>query len=344
MIRRIILSVFFVLISLPIVANENVELNPNHPQRYVVVKGDTLWDISGMFLKYPWHWPDIWYVNPQIENPHLIYPGDELVLTTCDGRPCIQVNRGQRTVKLSPQVRETILDKPIPTISLAALEPFLTKPRVVGEEVLDNAPYVVSSADERLISGAGDYVYARGVNEGDAEHYSIFRGGVAYTDPETEEILGYEAIYTGDASLERGGDLAKFNLTQTTREVRMGDRLLEVEAEDYDLYFTPRAPEQETDGSIISVFDGVSQVGQYQIVVLNKGLRDGLEPGHVLSVFKKGKEIRDQVTADPHDTVVLPEEHIGEAMVFKLYEKVSYAIVMRATDAIHVEDKVYSAQ
>jgi hypothetical protein len=344
MIRRIIFSVLFVLISLPIVANEKIELNPNHPQRYVVVKGDTLWDISGMFLKHPWHWPDIWYVNPQIDNPHLIYPGDELVLTVCGDRPCIQVNRGQRTVKLSPQIRETILDKPIPTISLAALGPFLAKPRVVGEEVLDNAPYVVSSSDERLISGAGDYVYARGVEEGDSIHYSLFRGGDAYTDPETGEILGYEAIYTGDATLERGGDPAKFNLTETTREVRMGDRLLEVEAEDYDLYFTPRAPEQDIAGSIISVFDGVSQVGQYQVVVLNKGLRDGLETGHVLSVFKKGDVIRDQVTADPNDTVTLPEEHIGEAMVFKLYEKVSYAIVMRATDAIHVKDKVYSAK
>lgn len=342
MIRRIIISLLFVLISLPLVANE-VELNPDHPQRYVVVKGDTLWDISGKFLKYPWHWPDIWYVNPQIENPHLIYPGDVLSLVYRDGKPMLELSRGKRTVKLSPQVRETMLDKPIPTIPLSAVGPFLSKPRVVGEEVMDNAPYIVSSADERLISGSGDYVYARGVTENDSGEYSVFRGGKAYTDPDTNEILGYEAIYSGDASLVSAGDPAKMDLTYTNREVQIGDRLLEIEEDDYNLYFTPKTPEKDYQGRIISVFDGVSQVGQYQIVVLNLGLRDGLETGDVLSVYQAGETIRDQVTEDPNDMVTLPDEHIGEAMIFKLYEKVSYAIVMRATDAIHLHDKVKSA-
>ncbi len=342
MIRRIVFSLFFVLISLPLIAND-VELNPDHPQRYVVVKGDTLWDISGKFLRYPWHWPDIWYVNPQIDNPHLIYPGDELSLVWRDGRPMLELNRGQRTLKLSPQVRETMLDKPIPTIPLSAIGPFLSKPKVVGAEVLDNAPYVVASADERLISGTGDYVYARGVEEGEAENYSVFRGGKVYTDPDTNEILGYEAIYTGDASLATLGDPAKMNLTYTNREVQIGDRLLEVEEDDYDLNFIPRSPGTEMNGRIISVFDGVSQVGQYQIVVLNLGNRNGLETGHVLSVFQAGETISDQVTEDRKDVVTLPDEHAGEAMVFKTYEKVSYAIVMKATRAIHLYDKVKSA-
>ncbi|MCX4186579.1 LysM peptidoglycan-binding domain-containing protein [Methylophaga sp. OBS4] len=342
MIRRIVFSLFFVLLSLPLVANE-VELNPDHPQRYTVVKGDTLWDISGMFLRYPWHWPDIWYVNPQIENPHLIYPGDELTLVYRDGQPMLELSRGKRTVKLSPQVRETMLDKAIPTIPLSAIRPFLTKPRVVGAEVMETAPYVVASADERLISGSGDYVYARGINENQAETYSVFHGGEVYVDPETNEVLGYEAIYTGDASLAAAGDPAKMDLTYTNREVQIGDRLLEVEEEDFDLNFIPRSPEQDLHGRIISVFDGVSQVGQYQIVVLNLGTRDGLESGHVLSVFQAGETIEDQVTADRKDTVTLPDEHAGEAMVFKLYEKVSYAIVMKATRAIHLYDKVNSA-
>lgn len=343
MIRRIVLSLFFLLLSLPIIAN-NVELNPDYPKHYVVKKGDTLWDISGMFLKYPWHWPDIWFANPQIENPHLIYPGDELSLVWRDGRPVLELNRGDRTVKLSPQMRETMLDQPIPTIPLSAIGPFLSKPKVVGAEVLETAPYVVASADERLISGAGDYVYVRGVMDDEVSDYSVFRGGKVYTDPETDEVLGYEAIYTGDGSIASQGDPAKLNLTYTNREVQIGDRLLESEEDNYDLNFIPRSPETEMNGRIISVFDGVSQVGQYQIVVLNLGERDGIESGHVLSVFQAGETIRDQVTDDPKDMVTLPDEHAGEAMIFKTYEKVSYAIVMKATRAIHLLDKVKSAR
>lgn len=343
MIRRIVLSLFFLLLSLPIIAN-NVELNPDYPKHYVVKKGDTLWDISGMFLKYPWHWPDIWFANPQIENPHLIYPGDELSLVWRDGRPVLELNRGDRTVKLSPQMRETMLDQPIPTIPLSAIGPFLSKPKVVGAEVLETAPYVVASADERLISGAGDYVYVRGVMDDEVSDYSVFRGGKVYTDPETDEVLGYEAIYTGDGSIASQGDPAKLNLTYTNREVQIGDRLLESEEDNYDLTFIPRSPETEMNGRIISVFDGVSQVGQYQIVVLNLGERDGIETGHVLSVFQAGETIRDQVTDDPKDMVTLPDEHAGEAMIFKTYEKVSYAIVMKATRAIHLLDKVKSAR
>jgi hypothetical protein len=342
MIRRIVLSLFLTLISLPLLA-DNVELNPNYPQRYVVKKGDTLWDISGMYLKHPWHWPDIWYANPQIDNPHLIYPGDELSLVWRDGRPVLEINRGDRTVKLSPTVRETMIDKPITTIPLSAIGPFLSKPKVVGAEVLDNAPYVVASADERLISGSGDYVYVRGVADDDHNNYSIFRGGKVYTDPDTDEVLGYEAIYTGDAVVVTPGDPAKADLTYTNREVQIGDRLLEVDDEDFDLNFIPRSPEQELNGRIISVFDGVSQVGQYQVVVLNLGERNGLETGHVLSVFQAGDTVADPVTEDRHDVVTLPDEHAGEAMVFKTYDKVSYAIVMKATRAIHLHDKVKSA-
>lgn len=342
MIRRIVLSLFLLLLSLPIIAN-NVELNPDYPKHYVVKKGDTLWDISGMYLKYPWHWPDIWYANPQIENPHLIYPGDELSLVWRDGRPMLELNRGDRTVKLSPHVRETMLDQPIPTIPLSAIGPFLSKPKVVGAEVMDTAPYVVASADERLISGAGDYVYVRGVANDDVSSYSVFRGGKVYTDPDTDEILGYEAIYTGDGDITKSGDPARLDLSYTNREVQIGDRLLEAEEDNYDLNFIPRSPATDMHGRIISVFDGVSQVGQYQIVVLNLGQRDGLETGHVLSVFQAGDTVEDEVTEDRHDVVTLPDEHAGEAMVFKTYEKVSYAIVMKATRAIHLYDKVESA-
>lgn len=343
MIRHICLGLMALLMSSALLANQ-VALNPNHPERYVVVKGDTLWDISAKFLQYPWHWPEIWQVNPQVENPHLIYPGDELTLVYRDGRPVLELNRGQQTFKLSPEMREIRIDEAINTIPLSIIRPFLTKPRVVGVEVLDAAPYVVATEDERLLSGAGDIVYARGILDHEAEDFSIFRGGKIYFDPDSGEELGVEAIYTGDAVVTQPGDVSTLNLTYTSREVMVGDKLLPVEEEDFDLNFFPRAPSQPIEGTIISVFDGVSQVGQYQIVVLNLGTRDGLETGHVLSVYKAGKTIRDAVSADREATVTLPDEHAGEAMVFKLYEKVSYAIVMKATTSMHLFDKVRSAE
>lgn len=343
MIRRLIAVLSLLLLSLTISA-EDVQLNPDHPQSYIVEKGDTLWGISAMFLKYPWHWPEIWQLNPQVENPHLIYPGDRLSLVYRDGRPMLEINRGKRTVKLSPQVREETLENAIPTIPMSEIRPFLTKPRVVGAEVMNSAPYIVASAEERLISGAGDTVYARGLSDDKTRDFSVFRGGKAYIDPDTDEVLGYEAIYTGDAVLDTFGDPSTMRLNYTNREVQVGDRLLEAEAEDFDATFMPRAPEAGMAGRIISVFDGVSQVGQYQVVVLNLGTLDGLEKGHVLTVYQAGKTIRDTVTEDRHDQVTLPDEHAGEAMVFKTFERVSYAIVMRATRAMHLNDKVQSAR
>lgn len=343
MIRYICLGLIALSMSTALLAKQ-IALNPNHPERYAVVKGDTLWDISAKFLQYPWHWPEIWQANPQVENPHLIYPGDELTLVYRDGRPVLELNRGQQTFKLSPEMREVRIDEAINTIPLSIIRPFLTQPRVVGAEVMDAAPYVVATADERLLSGAGDIVYARGITESTQEEFSVFRGGKTYLDPHTGEELGVEAIYSGDAVVKQPGDVSTLSLTYTNREVMVGDRLLAVEDEGFDLNFVPRTPSQPMEGMIISVFDGVSQVGQYQIIVLNLGRRDGLESGHVLSVYKAGKTVRDAISADRKATVTLPDEHAGEAMVFKLYDKVSYAIVMKATTSMHLFDKVRSAE
>ena len=353
MIRRIYISLLLGLFGFTL-AVQAVELNENHPQEYVVVKGDTLWDISGKFLKYPWHWPEIWSVNPQIENPHLIYPGDLLWLADCDGKPCLRLTRGSRNGKLSPEMREIEFDTAITTIPLSAIGPFLSKPRVVGAEVLDTAPYIVAGSEERLISGAGDKVYARGVNANDGKHYNAFREGIVYKDPETSEVLGFEAIYLADAWVDKMGDPATVDLRTTNREVMIGDRLLVIDDTNFDLTFMPRQPTLEVDGVILSVFDGVSQVGQYQVVVLNRGAREGLEVGHVVSVWQAGDTVRDLVRSGiaeedyfnlknrdtKHEMVTLPDEHAGVAMIFKTYEKVSYAIVMKAVRAIHVGDKI----
>lgn len=347
--RHFIGSLLSLLLSFPLLAANDVELNPNYPKKYVVVKGDTLWDISGMFLKKPWYWPDIWHVNPQVENPHLIYPGDTLSLVYRDGRPVLEVTRGLKTVKLSPGAREIPTDVAVPTIPLSAIMPFLTKPQVIGEEVFEEAPYIVASTDERLISGSGDKVYARSVESEQGDNYSIFRGGKTYLDPETDEVLGYEAIYSGDAKVAQHGDPATVMLTNTNREVLVGDRLLAFEEDSYDVNFLPRTLDDELNGQIISVFDGVSQVGQYQVVVLNRGTRENIEVGHVLSVYKVGEKVNDTVMPEElrneeNTIVTLPDEYAGEAMVFKVFEKVSYAIVMKATRAIHVYDKVVAAK
>lgn len=339
MMRRFFISCLFVVFSLPALAAD-VELKPNHPQEYVVVKGDTLWDISGVFLKYPWHWPDIWHVNPQIENPHLIYPGDTLTLVYRDGKPVLELKRGPTEYKLSPEVREMALRKAIPTIPLDAIRPFLSRPTVVTDDMLNKAPYIVASSEERLISGAGDKVYVRHAKEADGQHYSVFRGGKTYRDPVTNEVLGHEAIYTADAWLSTVAEISTAELRETTREVLVGDRLLPVIDDNYEANFYPRLPETMLDGQIISVVDGVTQIGQYQIVVLNRGERENVEVGHVVSVYQAGAVIRDNVSADPKDTVKLPDEYAGIAMVFKTFEKVSYAIVMEANRAIHVGDSV----
>jgi hypothetical protein len=357
MIRHLLLSLLLALFSLPLLAND-VVLNPDHPQRYEVVKGDTLWDISGRFLQYPWHWPDIWQVNSQIENPHLIYPGDVLTLVYRDGQPVLELERGPKTYKMSPEVREILLEKAITTIPLDEIRPFLSKPRVVGEEVLDEAAYIVAGTDERLISGAGDKVYARGIDEAQGRQYNIFRGGKAYLDPETAEILGYEAVYTGDAWLDRAGDPAMMDLRYANREVLVGDRLLAVDEDNFELNFFPRPLEDELQGQIISIFDSVSQVGQYQAVVINRGAREGLQVGHVVSILRAGETVKDEVLAGEYEdsyfntrdesyenrnaTVDLPDEFSGVAMIFKVFEKVSYGIILKAKLAIHENDKITS--
>ncbi len=325
------------LVALAAHAAQEVALNPEHPDRYVVKRGDTLWDIAARFLRDPWLWPEIWYVNPQIENPHLIYPGDVISLAYVDGKPRLVLERGRRTVKLSPRVRELPLDEAIPTIPLDAIRPFLSRPRVLGEAEFEAAPYVVASADEHLIAASGMRVYARGVDQGRGARYAVLRRGEVYRDPDTGEVLGLEAIHVADAEVQRAGDPAVLVLRRSSRETLPGDRLFPVGEDRYTDNFLPRAPGQRVEGRIIAVFDGVSRIGQYQVVVLNRGARDGMEPGHVLAVYRAGETIRDPVRKEK---VTLPDERAGIVMVFRTFDRVSYALVMSATRAIRVLDRV----
>ncbi len=340
-------------VSLPAQADVP-ELNPDRPERYTVAKGDTLWDISARFLKDPWRWPDLWKANPQVKNPHLIYPGDVLALRFNNGVPELHLERegeARNTIKLSPQVRSEPLARAIPAIPLGVIQPFLTRPRVVTREEMQAAPYIVQSADEHLIAASGNRVYVRGIKPGEAaERYTVLRLGQAYHDPDAsaetkkkqQDVLGYEAIYVADAVLQQNGDPATFVLDGSRQEARNGDRLLPAIEQEHDAGFQPRAPGADARGRIISVIEGVSQIGQYQVVVLNLGKQQGMEAGHVLAAYQAGYEVRDLVSPDPHDTVRLPDERAALLMVFRPFDRVSYALVMQATRPLRVGDRVRS--
>lgn len=338
---------------------------PNYPERYVVVKGDTLWDISKRFLNDPWLWPSVWHINPGIRNPHLIYPGDIIVMYVVDGKPYItldgqagvqpvdttaartqprmppEVKPGLRVVKLAPTARVSGIHKAISTIPMNAIRPFLDRPRVVTEDQLEDAPYIVSSYEEHLISGTGNRVYARNLTK-PLTGYNIVRPGIEYVDPETGDVLGYEAIYLADARLVKVGkdedELATLVVTKALREVLNNDVLIPHEERDQMFQFTPRSPETEVKGQIMAVFNGVSQIGQHMVVVLNRGEKDGLAPGHVLAVMQKGAEVKD-TRKWIFSSVNLPDERAGIMMVFKTYKNLSYALIMEASRAMHIHDR-----
>ena len=317
-------------------AHAEPEFRADHPERYTVVKGDTLWDISGRFLNNPWYWPEIWHVNPQVANPHLIYPGDRLALVYIDGKPRISKVATSDVVKLSPQVRSEAIDTPIPAIPLDAIASFLTDTRIVSPEELNGAPYVLEGEDSRIITGAGDKIYARG--EKPADRVGVFRRSKEFRDPETGEFLGLEArsIARGTVAAE-DGDVLTVNLNKSSEEVRIGDRLLVNEDRRLTTNFVPSSPDQDIEGVMISVDGGVNQIGQYNVVAINRGEREGLKPGNVMAILKSGNLVRDPVT---NETIELPSERAGLLMVFQTYEKMSYGLILKATRPLAVGDKV----
>jgi nucleoid-associated protein YgaU len=322
-------------------------LKPGRPDIYTVVKGDTLWDISGTFLERPWLWPEIWRINPQIDNPHLIYPGDRISLVYVEGQPRLMLERGDAgrtvrvtpsdTVNLEPQVRYEPLETAIPTIRLDAIQGFLVQNRIVDPEILVAAPYVVQGDSERLVLGGGDRLYERGVLP-ESESFNVVRRGPLYVDPDTKEVLGREATYIGlGQAVAQDNDIATMFMTDTREEVQIGDRVLPTEERRVDSNFFPSAPDGEIRGQIISVFGGVTQVGQYDVVVINRGEREGMEVGNVLAIYKKGALARDRIA---NETVRLPSERAGLMMIFRTFEKLSYGLVMITERPLAVLDEV----
>jgi hypothetical protein len=315
---------------------DQLQLKQDHPTEHVVVKGDTLWDISGHFLNRPWRWPEIWGVNPQIDNPHLIYPGDVIYLTWVDGQPRLGLRPGDG--RLSPQVREMPLEQAIPAISLRDINSFISDNLVVQDDVLEQAPYVVGGDNRRLITGAGDRAYARGKLVRDDRNQAVYRPAREYFDPVTGEFLGYELFKVADAVISAvQEDVISLDLQSSNEEVRATYRVLPTEETRIQSMFYPKPAPDGQEGLIIGLLKGVSSAGQYDAVVLNVGQREQIEPGHVFSIYRTGETIRDPVV---NDTVQLPSEHAGILMVFKSFDKVSYGLIMRATNVISVGDEI----
>ena len=316
--------------------NEPVPLAEGHPNEYVVQVGDTLWDIAATFLRDPWFWPEIWYVNPDIVNPHLIYPGDVLGLVYVDGQTRI-TNVRASTYRMSPQARVTPLSQAVTSIPFEDVAAFLSSGVVLEKSQADALPYLMQTRGDHLIASAGNEVYVRGIS-GDAPstRYNVVHVGDPLIDPDDNRLIGYHGIMIGEGSLRRTGDPATVALTDTSQEAVIGDRFIPA-AVDAPLNFFPRTPSSNIEGRIISVVGGVTQIGQYQVVVMNRGSNNGLSVGDVLSVFQKGAVVEDQVKGG---NVQMPDEQAGTVMVFKTYDRISYGLVMEATDAIHIHDAV----
>ena len=335
------------------------ELAPNAPESYTVKSGDTLWGISSMFLTSPWRWPELWGMNKsQVGNPHLIYPGQTLNLVrTADGRAMVQMagGAGSRagsaagtgargdTVRLSPRVRERDAEsqRAISSIPHRLIEPFISQPMIVDANGLDSAPRIVASPDARVLIGRGDNAYARGVTDQAVERYHVFRPTRPLYDPDDtarKSPIAYEAFYLGTAGVVKRGEVTTLTVIESKQEMGVGDRLVPVPPQTYVTYM-PRVPTSQIDGRIASVYSGVNQAGGGSVVTVNRGSRHGLEVGHVLALLDTGATITDRTSAS-RESVKLPDEFTGEVFVFRVFDNVSYALIMRTTKPVKVGDRV----
>ena len=337
----------------------SVPLAPNAPATYVVKRGDTLWDIAGVFLSKPWYWPEIWYVNPDIENPHLIYPGDVLHLVYIDGQPRITVASAGAT-RLSPQVRTQPLSEAIRAIPYDLLMDFVGRPQMLDSKQVKEAPYVIGVRDRHIVGSTENEIYAQDLGRPEAgSRYTVVHVGEELRDPDDGDKLGYIGHYAATTEviqnsgavkpgarsireIKREDELTHLRVLETGREILQGDKLFPQQVE-IGADFVPSAPKSEdVIGQVIAVVDGVHVAGRYQVLAINRGKRDGLEPGNVLGVFYRGELVRDRYSrrqdwsafTATYDRIRMPDERSATIMLFRVYDRMSYALVMESAQVI----------
>jgi hypothetical protein len=381
MFRNIITLLTFCCLSFHLNAQE-IELKKNHPERHVVVKGDTLWGISSKFLKDPWLWPKVWKLNrTQIKNPHLIYPGDVVFLDYSSGKPELRLLR--ETITLQPGVVEEPLDKvAISTIPLNVIAPFLSQPLVIEKDQLANSPRIIAGQDNRVVLSPGTKIYINKIEEEDGLDWFVYRPGQMLVDPDSKENLGVEAVYLGDARITKYGEPASASITKAKEEIFIKDRLVPA-GDDAITNFVPHAPETDIRGRIIKIYGGLAEAGPESIVAISRGSNDGLEIGHVLAINRYGRVIKDpepskeakeksdaktklkelnfEVSKDADGKAIvnfeknaekngglvlepgmikLPDERVGLMMIFRVFDRISYGIIMQASESINTKDAV----
>ncbi|NOS95422.1 MAG: LysM peptidoglycan-binding domain-containing protein [Methylotenera sp.] len=385
MFRIIITLLMFCCLSFRLNAQE-VALKPNHPDRHVVVKGDTLWGISGKFLKDPWLWPKVWQLNrAQIKNPHLIYPGDVVFLDMSSGKPELKLLR--ETITLQPgAVIEPLEKTAISTIPLNIIAPFLNQPLIIEKDQLAESPRIIAGQDNRVVLSPGTRVYINKIEEGDGLNWFVYRPGNDLVDPDSKEVLGVEATYLGDARVTKYGEPASADITKAKEEIFTKDRLVP-SGDEVIANFVPHAPDTEITGRIIKIYGGVAEAGPQSIVSISRGSADGIEVGHVLAISRYGRVIKDpepqresdeqkqakanakpklkelnfNVSRDadgkpvvnfekkPENTsglvlepgmIKLPDERVGLLMVFRVFDRVSYGLIMQASEPVNTLDTV----
>ncbi len=377
--NKLIISLILLLVPVFQAAADAGALKDTAPERYTVVEGDTLWSISGRYLKEPWRWPELWKMNQdQIKNPHRIYPGDVLVLDRSAQQAALQIVQ-LNTVKLSPKVRAEPLEaRAVPSISPSEIAPFLSQPMVVGQTELDSAARIVATEESRVALGAGNVAYVQGITKDQGELWRVFRRGDALIDPENNETLGYAAIYLGEARVrDFGKDVATIEIIKSTQEIYQDDRLLPAAMEKPIFAYVPHPPQKSIKARIISAYGNLRETGPASIVALSKGSADGLEVGHVLAIYRSqggnhythrtqpiygrsGPTGRDDkrsyygqrllprdapvysaaVSDKDREVTELPDERYGLVMVFRTFDRAAFGLVMQASRPVSVLDVV----
>jgi hypothetical protein len=341
---RIISALILAVTAACATAAEPPQLVDNPPDRYVVVKGDTLWGISGKFLKQPWRWPEIWRMNrEQIKNPHWIYPGDVVFLDYSDGSPRLRLGKNVSNGtpgegKVQPTVYSTPVQQVIPSIPPEAIESYLSQPLIIEEGSDEKAVGIVATQEDRMLVGTGDSFYATGIPDASIVKWNVYRRGKPLLDPETGKVIAHEAYFLGNAKLTKPGEPALLRVTLSKEEMARGDRLKPAPLPEI-ISYVPHRPDAEVKGSVVAIYGGLQEGGASSVVSLNRGKADGLEIGHVVALYRKRVSINVDDNGKREETPV-PDERYGLAFVFRVFDHIAYALVVEAGKAVIIGDSV----